>query len=164
MRLKAEAIHINTSIGTPSSALTFSSGADRKTLRKMVNMTVATTLAPAVSMRVTRVKTMSGISRRNILRPRCDHRGLLLKPNGARKMARKVKTVPTMKQPNIQLLATLTMASASVTPPGNAIVAPASNSLTRMSTGLNQYNRRGALQNVTPESSKPSQKFHRPTW
>lgn len=141
MRLKAEAIHMNTSIGTPSSALMFSSGADRKTLRKMVNMTVATTLAPAVRIRVTSVKIMSGISRRNIFRPRCDHRGSLLKPRGARKMARNVNTVPAMKQPNIQLLATLTMAKASVTSPGNAIVAPASNSLTRMSTGLNQYSR-----------------------
>jgi len=78
-------------------------------------MTVATALAAAVRMSVTRVKMISGISRRKIRRPRCDHLGLLLKPNGARKMARNVKTVPARKQPNIQLLAVLTRTNASVT-------------------------------------------------
>lgn len=93
---------MNASIGVPSSALIFNCGADEKTLRKIVNMAVAITDAPAVRRRVIKVNIMSGISRRNILRPRCDHRGLLLKPNGARKMARKVKTDPAIKQPNIQ--------------------------------------------------------------
>ena len=101
-RLKPEAIHMNASIGVPSSALIFNSGADSKTFWKMMNMTVATTLAPAVRIRVMKVKITRGISRSKILRRRCDHRGLRLKPSGARKMARNVRTLPARKQPNIQ--------------------------------------------------------------
>lgn len=102
IKLKPTAIHINASMGFPKLAWILSWGADSKVLRKMTNMTVATTLAPAVKRRARNVQTMSGISRQRIRRPRWCQPGLEEKPIGARKMQVKVMQVPTRKDANIQ--------------------------------------------------------------
>lgn len=149
-RFKPVAVHMNASIGLPKLASILRSAAPENLSWKMTNMTVAMTEAAAVNSSAAKVKMVMGNWRKKILFALCCHRGLCENPNGARKMHRKVRTVPTRKHENIQTLASLTSLRILMISVGRVMLAPARSSLRMISTGLNQYSVLGLEQSVMP--------------
>ena len=105
---------------------------------KMTNIIVAMAAPAPVKSKARKVRMVIGSDLPKIRFALCDHRGFLENPRGARKMHRKVKQVPTMKQANIHVLAVCTRLKAETTFVGKAILAPESSSLRIIWTGLNQ--------------------------
>jgi hypothetical protein len=137
--LKLVPIHINTNISVPREAPIFSPACDVMTLRKITNMTVAMIVAVAVSSAAMKVKIAIG---------KLHH----LENNtiGVMKMETKFMHTPVKKKPNIKWEAILIRFKILLIFAGSAIVAPARSSLSRISTGLNQYSVLGSEQSVIP--------------
>lgn len=119
---------MNTNISVPRLAPISSPAWDVMTLRKTMNITVAMIVAAAVSRAAMNVQIAMG---------KLHH--LLNSTTGVMKIETKFMQTPVKKKPNIRWLAILIRFKILLIFAGNAIVAPASNSLSRISTGLNQY-------------------------
>ena len=137
IKLNADASHIKAIMRVPSSARMFRFwSALVKTFVKMVNMTVATTEATMVKRAVAKVSRVKGRERRRMkVRRRwggwdwlTDGSGEMVwggreeTARGERKTRMKVRTVATMKRPNIQCEATRAIWRASVMSAGRATV------------------------------------------
>lgn len=137
--VKMAAIHMKTNILIPMFALMLSwSCAVRASL-------AATLMVVAIAAaRVTRIAEIAERMERSRLHQRVR---ITSKLNG---MRTKLTTIPAMKQPYMILEPILRRLRTVTASAGRAIWAPASSSLTRISTGLNQYHCLVGEQYVTP--------------
>lgn len=102
-------------------------------------MTVAMIVAAVVSSAAMKVQIAKGK----------DHH-LLYNVMGAVKMDMKFMQMPVRKKPNMMWLAIRIRDKMLLISAGKAMVAPARSSLSRISTGLNQYRLVGVEQSVMP--------------
>lgn len=137
-------IHINASIDVPTLAWMLSSGWPPSTFCMMKNMTVAMVVAAMVNKHAKKptVPIVNPTQQLRVFGRRFSDRSKL---NGKTRAYKAANPIPTMKNPNMALLANLMRSRISTISPGSWIVAPDNNSLSIMLTGLTQYSGTGLL-------------------